>query len=97
MVNTREILEHKLTQPLSKTRQEIESMLAELERAMPQLFKQNPDDADFMPLFADRADVIARVAGAGDYEWVMDRIDAILDRSGKLEGEYLPPNDSQAT
>ena len=97
MVNTREELERKLAQPSPKNRDKLQSMLVKLEQATPPLIKKYPDDADFMPLFADRADTIARVAGAVDYEWVMDRIDAILDKNGKLEGEYLPPNDSQAT
>ncbi|WP_158753993.1 hypothetical protein [Dyella sp. S184] len=97
MVNTREEFERKLAQPSPLTREELQSMLVKLEQVTPQLITQHPDDADFMPLFADRADAIARMAGAGDYEWVMDRIDAILDKNGKMEGEYLPPNDSQAT
>jgi hypothetical protein len=95
MVRTREDLERKLAQAMPKTREELESMLMTLDKAMPQLVRQYPEDADFMPLFADRADVIARLAGAGDYEWVMDRIDTILDKNGKLEGEYLPPDDAQ--
>lgn len=78
---------------LAKTREELDLLLAHLDEAVPQLIAQHPDCVDFMPLFADRADAIARQANATDYEWLLGRVDAVLEKNGKRSGEYLPPHD----
>jgi len=76
-----------------KTREELAALMDGLEKAMPQLMAENPDGADFMPLFADRADAIARQTDIADHDWLMDRVDALLEKNGKQGDEYLPPRD----
>jgi hypothetical protein len=46
------------------------------------LQRENPDPADFWPLFAGQADVIVDAASPTDYHWVTTSIDAMLTESG---------------
>lgn len=93
MYKIRKELEPALRQANPKTREDLGILLAALDEAMPQLIAQNPDGADFMPLFADRADGIARQADVADHEWLMGRVDALLEKNGRRDDEYLPPHD----
>ena len=76
-----------------KTHAELGILLTALDEALPQLIAQNPDGADFMPLFADRADSIARQTEVADLEWLMSRIEALLEKHGRRDEQYLPPHD----
>jgi hypothetical protein len=76
-----------------KNRDELTILLAGLDASMPQLIADHPDSADFMPLFADRADAIARQADTADHKWLMGQVDALLEKNGKQHDEYLPPHD----
>jgi len=46
-----------------------------------------------MPLFADRADALARQADIADHQWLMERVDAVLEKNGKRDDEHSPPYD----
>lgn len=60
------------------TRDELQTLLDELDKSMPALKKDNPDEADFWPAFAGMADLILDGASAQDYDWVNQQTDAIL-------------------
>lgn len=79
--------------PLS--RNELEKLLTDLETAMPALIQQYPDEADFNPAFAERADQITDNASAGDQAWAFERIDGILERHGlwPTGQDDLPPDE----
>lgn len=77
----------------TKTREELDVLLSHLDEATAQLVAKHPDGVHFMPLFADRADAIAREADTGDVEWLLHRIDAVLEKHGGHSGEYLLPHD----
>jgi hypothetical protein len=77
----------------AKSRDELDEMLADLDATLPLLIAQNPDSADFMPLFADRVDGIVRHASAADHEWLIDRVHAVLEKNGQSDDEYLLPHD----
>jgi hypothetical protein len=93
MYKIRKELQPARPQATFKTRDELAVMLSELDDCMPQLIVDHPDNADFMPLFADRADAIARQADAADHPWLLDRVDALLEKNGMQDDEYLPPHD----
>ncbi|WP_139350566.1 hypothetical protein [Rhodanobacter sp. B04] len=76
---------------MDMTRTELKRLLAKLDQSMPALMKQYPEDHNFMPVFAHMADAITEGAKPDDYDWVNDEIDWILDKHGKLKGDYLPP------
>jgi hypothetical protein len=82
-----------LPEARAKTRDELDILLSRLDEDTSQLIAQHPDEVHFMPLFADRADAIARQADAMDHAWVLDRIDAVLEKHGRHVGGYLPPHD----
>jgi hypothetical protein len=79
-----------------KSRTELGEMLADLNTTLPLLIAQNPESADFMPLFADRVDGIVRQASASDHEWLLDHIHAVLEKNGQSDDEYLLPHDLSA-
>lgn len=93
MYKIRKELQPALRQASLKNRDELAVLLHSLGQAMPQLIADNPDSADFMPLFADKADAIARQTEAADHQWLMDRLDALLENNGVHDDEYLPPHD----
>jgi len=43
-------------------------------------------------LFAHRADVIAMQADAVDHQWLIARVDGLLEKNGMLDEEYLLPH-----
>jgi hypothetical protein len=92
MYKIRKELGPDLPQIASKSRRELSVMLAKLDEAIPRLIAQNPDNADFMPLFAHRADVIAMQADAVDHQWLIARVDGLLEKNGMLDEEYLLPH-----
>jgi hypothetical protein len=58
-------------------------MLARLDATMPELIRSHPADADFWRAFAAASDVILDAAHVNDYEWILERADAILIAHGK--------------
>jgi hypothetical protein len=66
-----------------KHRDELAIFLADLYASMPQPIIDKPDRADFMPLFADRADTIARQAACSRRQWLVDRFNALLEEINK--------------
>ena len=93
MYKIRKELHSAIRRPAPKSRRELTTLLARLGESMPQLMADHPESADFMPLFADKADTIARRADAADGPWLMDRIEALLENNGIRNEEYLPPHD----
>jgi hypothetical protein len=93
MYKMRKELQAVRPQAAFKTRDELTVLLTELDDGVPQLIAHYPDSADFMPLFADRADAIARHADAVDHAWLLDRVTALLKKNGLQDNEYLPPQD----
>ncbi len=79
---------------MAKTRVDLSDQLDELEKALPRLIECYPDDAEFWPAFAGMADVIEDAAGPDDYEWVLQRVDGLLARHGKLATDDMPPSDN---
>lgn len=60
------------------TRDDLQRQLDELDKSIPDLKRDNPDEADFWPEFAGMADLILDGASAEDYDWVNQQTDAIL-------------------
>jgi hypothetical protein len=72
---------------MAKTREQLQQLLAALDRAIPDLVKDTQEDepdpsgdvsGDFWAAFAGESDVILDDASAEDYEWVNQQIDALL-------------------
>ncbi|MET3654106.1 hypothetical protein [Dyella japonica] len=72
---------------MAKTREQLQQLLAALDRAIPDLVKDTREDepdpsgevsGDFWAAFAGESDVILDDASAEDYEWVNQQIDALL-------------------
>jgi ribosome assembly protein YihI (activator of Der GTPase) len=93
MYKIRKELQPTLHRTSLKNREELAVLLEGLDASMSQLISDNPSSADFMPLFADKADAIARQANAADHQWLIDRLDALLEKNGIHDDEYLPPHD----
>jgi hypothetical protein len=66
-----------------KHRDELAILLADLGASMLQPIIDKPDSADFMPLFAGRADTIARQAHAAHRQLLVDRFNALLEEINK--------------
>lgn len=69
-----------------RTRRELDAALDALALQLPDMIAANPDDADFWSEFACVADDIADNAGANDCDYVHERITAMLNVCGKVEG-----------
>jgi len=72
-----------------KTRAELDAALDALERRLPNIIAECPDDGDFWCEFACVADDIWDCAGAADYEHVRGRIDAMLASNGLIPAEEV--------
>ncbi|HEY2396804.1 MAG TPA: hypothetical protein VGH81_12640 [Rudaea sp.] len=71
---------------MSKTLTELDAMLDTLEKELPEMIKEHPDDADFWPAFAGAADVIED--NAGDHAaHVRGRINCMLGSAGLIPSE----------
>jgi hypothetical protein len=93
MYKMRKELQPTLSLNSLKHRDELAVLLDGLGASLPQLIADHPDSADFMPLFADKADAIARQADVADHPWLMHRLDTLLQKNGIHDDEYLPPHD----
>lgn len=60
----------------------LQQHLNELEAQLPALMRDHSDEADFWPAFAGQADVITEAAGPADFDWVQERLDAMLRHHG---------------
>lgn len=72
---------------MAKTREQLQQLLAALDKAIPDLFKETQDEevdpsgqvsGDFWAAFAGESDVILDDASADDYQWVNEQIDQLL-------------------
>lgn len=68
-------------------RADLDAMLDRLQRAMPAMVADNPDDGDFWREFAGQAEVIEDASSASDCDHVRARIDAMLAAQGLIPGE----------
>lgn len=67
---------------MALSRDEILTLLANLDGAVPALLHQYPCEGDFNPAFAALADAITDSAGVANEIWVLAEIDTILERHG---------------
>lgn len=70
---------------MSLPRPTLQQHMNELEDRLPALIRDLPDPAEFWPTFAGLADAIADAAGPDDFEWVQERMDAMLRHHGAPE------------
>lgn len=67
---------------MAKTREELDSILDELERELPGLLKDSDDQDDFWMAFAALSDAIEDDAVPADLDYVRSRIDGMLGAHG---------------
>lgn len=75
-------------------RTHLEKMLARLDERLPAMNRDHPEEAEFWPAFAGEADVIQDAAGAADFDWVSQQIDALLMKHGRPPAGDSPPKES---
>ena len=68
---------------MAKTRDEIDSILDELERELPELLKDADDQDDFWLAFVGLSDAIEDDAAPADLQYVRGRIDRMLAGPGQ--------------
>ena len=69
---------------MAKTREELDSILDELESELPGLLKDTEDQDDFWMAFTGLADAIEDDAAPEDLDYVRSRISAMLGSSGVI-------------
>ena len=73
---------------MSKSRAQLDALLAGLEAAMPALLARQAEDGDFdFNEFAGRADIIEDGAGPADLAYVKGRIQCLLGSAGVIPSE----------
>jgi hypothetical protein len=68
---------------MTLTRAELTTRVDALDAALPGMIADYPDESDFWSAFAGEAEVIEDRAHADDFEYLQERIDAMLMRVGK--------------
>jgi len=81
---------------MTKSREELQQQLRQLQNTLPALIEQYPEDKDFLEAFVREADVIADQATPDDYSWVNEQIIRILSGRGKLQDIHEPPTTSSS-
>jgi hypothetical protein len=76
---------------MSKTREELQHLINELDTAMPAMLKACHDGAAFWSAFTGVSDSIQEAAVASDYDWVREEIDNILRKYGRAISTELSP------
>ena len=84
---------------ISKTRPELDEMLATLQADLPRIIEEHTEAGDFdFGAFAGEADAIVASAGDEDRAYVKDRLQCMLGAAGLVpsdnEGEECVPSDS---
>jgi hypothetical protein len=84
---------------MSSTREELQQLMDELDKATPMMLKACHDDAAFWLTFTRVSDSIQEAAAAGDADWAKDGIDNILRKHGRainrtvvVKWARLPPD-----
>lgn len=72
----------KLVMP--KSREELKKLLDALDARMPSLIQANPLEREFWHAFWCASDGITGDAGPFDYDWLLIRVDRILESHGKV-------------
>jgi hypothetical protein len=74
---------------MAKSRKELQTLLDTLDERVPSMIRANPCDVQFWNAFWRASDFIIEEAGAFDYDWLLIRLDCILERHGKVSSEDL--------
>jgi len=69
---------------MPKSREELKKLLDALDARMPSLIQANPLETEFWQAFWCASDGITGDAGPFDYDWLLIRVDRILESHGKI-------------
>ena len=72
------------THVMPKSREELKKLLDALDARMPSLIQANPLETEFWQAFWCASDGITGDAGPFDYDWLLIRVDRILESHGKI-------------
>jgi hypothetical protein len=73
---------------MSISREQLQALLVALEMGVPAMRAQFPENADYCPAFAERADDILDQARTDDEAWALKEIQRIQDQFGYCESAY---------
>jgi hypothetical protein len=72
---------------MAKTRAELDAMLDTLQKVLPKMIADNPEDGDFWAAFAGDADCIVDATSEADCAHVRGRLDCMLQAQGLIPGD----------
>jgi hypothetical protein len=81
---------------MTLSRDELAPLLEKLDRSIPALIAEHPDNREFLGAVVSQADAMTGKANPEDHSWLHGQIGNILARHGKLHEDLLPLSFRQA-